>query len=136
MKASCANLNQGSVSSLSSVRQDVRGQLARWGRSDLADDAVLVVSELLENAFFHGMPPVRLTLTLLGSSGHRGRLKIGVTDAGPAFDVDLVRARWRHPSSALSTGGRGLRLVDALCCAWGDRPCHTGHTVWAELDCA
>jgi hypothetical protein len=58
-----------------------------------------------------------------------------VTDAGPAFNIDLVRAKQRHPSSALSTGGRGLCLVDALCCAWGDRPCRTGHTVWAELMC-
>ncbi|MFE0677370.1 ATP-binding protein [Streptomyces sp. NPDC058867] len=121
---------------LSRVRGDVREQLVQWGRTDIADDAALVTSELLTNARLHGMPPVRLALTLRGGAGDRDRrLRIEVTDDGPAFNTDLVRARWRHPSADLCGGGRGLLLVDALCTGWGDRPLDRGHTVWAELPC-
>ncbi|MGW5638004.1 ATP-binding protein [Streptomyces sp. NPDC003832] len=118
---------------LSRVRGDVRDQLVQWGRTDIADDAALVTSELLTNARLHGMPPVRLALTLRGGRSGDQRLRIEVTDSGPAFDTDLVRARWRHPSADLCGGGRGLLLVDALCAGWGDRPLGRGHTVWAEL---
>ncbi|MFJ1967665.1 ATP-binding protein [Streptomyces sp. NPDC087903] len=117
------------------MRRGIREQLARWGTSELADDATLIASELLGNAIRHGTPPVGLTLDLHGAPGDRRRLWIGVTDAGQAFDIALVQARWRHPSAPLGTGGRGLRLVDALSRDWGDRPRRRGHTVWAELDC-
>ncbi|MGX9889589.1 ATP-binding protein [Streptomyces sp. NPDC002276] len=117
---------------LCSVRGDVRGQLARWGRSELAEDAVLVVSELLGNAFGHGTVPVRLSLALHGRAG-RQSLTIQVSDTSPGFDTKAIRARWTRPSSSLSTDGRGLLLVEALSRAWGDRHHRRGHTVWADL---
>ncbi|WP_238697608.1 ATP-binding protein [Streptomyces sp. E2N166] len=119
---------------LGSVRQDIREQLDRWGTGELADDAALIVSELLGNAFRHGRPPVSVSLTL-DDRRDRPCLRIGVTDSGTALNVDLVRAKWRHPSGGLTTDGRGLWLVDALSLAWGDQSRPTGHTVWAELDC-
>ncbi|MFJ4627003.1 ATP-binding protein [Streptomyces sp. NPDC088847] len=121
-----------STAGLGPVRKDVRDQLTRWGKSELADDSVLVVSELLANAFGHGSAPVRLSLVLRGRAGDQ-MLRIQVTDMGPGFDAELVQARWRHPSGGLSTGGRGLLLVDALCRGWGERREHSGHTVWADL---
>ncbi|WP_405862455.1 ATP-binding protein [Streptomyces sp. NBC_01515] len=119
-------------SGLCSVRGEVRGQLARWGRSELAEDAVLVVSELLGNAFGHGAGPVRLSLALHERAGHQW-LMIQVSDTSPGFDTEVIRARWTRPSAALSGGGRGLLLVEALSRAWGDRHHRRGHTVWADL---
>jgi anti-sigma regulatory factor (Ser/Thr protein kinase) len=135
MNDSCDVLAGAATSHLCSVRRDIREQLDRWGTGELADDAALIVSELLGNAFRHGRPPVSLSLVL---DNHQDRpcVRIGVTDSGPAIDVALVRARWRHPSGDLTTDGRGLRLVDALSLAWGDQPRLAGHTVWAELDCS
>jgi anti-sigma regulatory factor (Ser/Thr protein kinase) len=117
---------------LGPVRGDVREQLARWGQSALADDCLLVVSELLANAYGHGTAPVRLSLALRGQAGGRV-VRAQVSDMGPGFGIELVSARWRHPSSGPSQGGRGLLLVGALCRAWGERHGRCGHTVWADL---
>ncbi|WP_019075765.1 ATP-binding protein [Streptomyces hokutonensis] len=114
------------------VRGAVRDQLTRWGHGELAEDAVLVVSELLGNAFGHGTTPVRLSLALHEQAGHQSLL-IQVSDTSPGFDTKAVRARWTRPSSTLSTGGRGLLLVEALSRSWGDRHHRRGHTVWADL---
>lgn len=119
-------------SGLSPVRSDVRGQLARWGRSELAEDAVLVVSELLGNAFGHGRAPVRLSLALHGRAGHES-LMIQVSDMSPGFDMKAIRGRWKLPPAVLSCGGRGLLLVEALSRTWGERHHRRGHTVWADL---
>ncbi|MFC8358612.1 ATP-binding protein [Streptomyces griseorubiginosus] len=114
------------------MRAELRDQLAAWGRSDLSEDSLLVVSELVSNAFGHGRAPVRLSLTLQDQGGGQV-LRIQVTDTGSGFDAELVRARWRHPSFRLGTRGRGLLLVDALCARWGERDDRTGHTVWCDL---
>ncbi|MFF6992318.1 ATP-binding protein [Streptomyces sp. NPDC010273] len=114
------------------VRGAVRDQLARWGRGELVDDALLVVSELLGNAFGHGATPVRLSLALHDRAGHQS-LMIQVSDTSPGFDTKAIRAAWTRPSAALSGGGRGLLLVEALSRAWGDRHYRRGHTVWADL---
>ncbi|XKK60784.1 ATP-binding protein [Streptomyces sp. ARC32] len=121
------------MSGLHSVRGIIRRQLRHWDVGELADDAALIVTELLGNAFRHGRPPVRVSLTCY-ESADRTVLWIGVSDAGPAVDIGLLRAKWRHPSGCLSTDGRGLRLVDALSRSWGDQPGVCGHTVWAKLD--
>ncbi|MEJ1202156.1 MULTISPECIES: ATP-binding protein [unclassified Streptomyces] len=115
------------------VRDGVRDQLDRWGSGALAPDAELVVTELLSNALRHGRPPVRVALTVLCAPRGRSSVRVEVTDSGAAFDVGLVRARWRHPSFRVGETGRGLFLVDALCSRWGDRPAEGGHTVWADL---
>ncbi|NEB10350.1 ATP-binding protein [Streptomyces coelicoflavus] len=133
MSISCVVVDDAVMSGLHSVRGVVREQLRHWDIGELADDAALIVTELLGNAFRHGRPPVRVSLTL-DESGDRTALWIAVGDAGPAVDIGLLRAKWRHPSGRLSTDGRGLRLVDALAHSWGDRPGAFGHTVWARLD--
>ncbi|MBQ0850272.1 ATP-binding protein [Streptomyces sp. BH-SS-21] len=134
MKNKCGDVINASARCLSSARQGIREKLAGWGRNDIADDAVLIASELLTNAFRHGSPPVRLVLTLQSAAGNQ-RLRIEVTDDGAAFNTEVVRATWRHPSFGLGIGGRGLCLVEELSCDWGDRPVSSGHTVWAELPC-
>lgn len=133
MGMSCVLIDDAVMSGLHSVRGIVRRQLRHWDVEGLADDAALIVTELLGNAFRHGRPPVRVSLTC-DEGADRTVLWIGVSDAGPAVDIGLLQAKWRHPSGRLSTDGRGLRLVDALSRSWGDQPGVCGHTVWAELD--
>ncbi|WP_431989163.1 ATP-binding protein [Streptomyces albogriseolus] len=118
------------------LRHGVRARLTEWGAAALADDACLVLTELVANAERHGSPPVRVALCR--RCGHAGRpgVRIEVSDGGRGLDPDAVRARWRHPSFALGPSGRGLYLVDALTHgAWGDRAAPSGHTVWADLGC-
>ncbi|MFJ4616851.1 ATP-binding protein [Streptomyces sp. NPDC088812] len=121
--------------SLRGLRGHVRAQLRAWRQEALADDAEIVVGELVTNALRHGRPPVRVSLSLRHQPGVRNTVRIEVTDAGAAFDVRLVRARWRHPSFTAGESGRGLLMVDALTCGWGDLGSFHGHTVWAELVC-
>lgn len=96
----------------------------------VADDAVLLVSELATNAILHG-----------GSSGPGGtfkvmvchlpgRLYIGVTDMGSATAPGVV------PDPGLATSGRGLRLLAEIAACWGhERSGRGGRTVWFGLDC-
>lgn len=101
------------------------------------DDAVLILSELLSNAYRHGRP--------LGGNGgagegegnggiraawrvdERGRLTVEVTDGGgptrPFPATPSVTAR----------GGRGLHIISALSQEWGVRDSSGEVTVWAAL---
>ncbi|MDX3838980.1 ATP-binding protein [Streptomyces europaeiscabiei] len=93
----------------------------------VADDAVLVVSELATNAVRH---------TLSGSAG--GWFLVVV-----AFRADCVRLevvdqggdsvpRMRDAASQ-DDGGRGLLLVSACAKDWGVKDVPSGRTVWADL---
>ncbi|MFJ3659943.1 ATP-binding protein [Streptomyces sp. NPDC090119] len=136
MKRDSCRLSYDSAEPADAVRDDLRDHLARWQVAEFADDAAVVVSELLANALRHGRPPVRVACALRRRSSDRAALRIEVADAGPSFDTTLVRARWRHPSFTLEESGRGLFLVDALASRWGDEPTRNGHTVWAVLGAA
>lgn len=102
-------------------RRIATAAMRRWAvPSAMADEAVLVVSELMTNAIVHGADEQ-------GSVGLRmqygdGQLRIEVTDGNPeparlkaAEDDDL--------------GGRGLHLVEELASTWGTSD--AGHTTWA-----
>lgn len=83
------------------------------------DDLKLVVSELVDNAYTHGVGQIRMKLT-----PRPGRVFIEVLDQGEGATVK-IRAL------GAATGGHGLRLVDHLCSEWG---AYEGSThVWAEL---
>ncbi|MFJ5520311.1 ATP-binding protein [Streptomyces griseoluteus] len=134
MKRDSRPLSYDSAGPVDAVRDDLRDHLTRWHAAEFADDASVVVSELVSNALRHGRPPVRVACALRRRSPRGRALRIEVADAGPSFDTTLIRARWRHPSFALDESGRGLFLVDALASRWGDEPTLDGHTVWAVLD--
>ncbi|OEJ29167.1 hypothetical protein AR457_02310 [Streptomyces agglomeratus] len=119
---------------VAAVRAEVSRQLAVRHLEGVGEDALLVVTELLSNAVRHGEPPWRAGIRFVGGRDGRCLVRLEVEDAGPAIDVERVRAHWRHPSFTLDGGGRGLYLVDALARSWGDKPSRGGHTVWAELD--
>jgi anti-sigma regulatory factor (Ser/Thr protein kinase) len=87
-----------------------------------ADDAHIVLGELVTNALTHSMDVFTLALGLYGD-----RILIEVwdsTDAPPKVTLP----------DDLSLNGRGMFLVDALSKEWGVRPEEKGgKTVWAEV---
>ncbi|MFE0137280.1 ATP-binding protein [Streptomyces sp. NPDC059037] len=94
---------------------------------DVADTAVLLLSELMTNAVRHGRVPVGREVGVRCVLGW-GVLRVEVADA---CDV-LPRAREAGPDDE---SGRGLALVELLADAWGadPRPHGIGKTVWFEL---
>jgi anti-sigma regulatory factor (Ser/Thr protein kinase) len=90
-----------------------------------ADDVELVVSELFTNAILHsGLTPGDSIDVSVGVEDEV--VTIEVRDRGPGIDPATV-ARHTEPST---TGGYGLRIVNALSQAWG---CAPGGRVWAQL---
>jgi anti-sigma regulatory factor (Ser/Thr protein kinase) len=89
-------------------------------------DAVLLVSELVNNAVQHGRPDILLTIGL-----HRPGISVGVRDHGPAFEPSDA-----HMPDPDLPQGRGLRFVELLSDAWGVEPVDPppGKAVWFELD--
>ncbi|GLY50374.1 ATP-binding protein [Lentzea sp. NBRC 102530] len=104
------------------AREEVRQACAEWQLPALVDDALVVVSELVENAVRHaGSEPV-LRIELRPSG-----LSLAVHDGDPAPAV-LTASQSGVP------GHRGLELVDRLCVAWGTTPSPDGgKIVWAVL---
>lgn len=87
-----------------------------------------VVTNLLDNAFTHGRPPVQVSV---GRVGHHTVLE--VSDAGPGMPADLLgqaTRRFNRAAEARSRPGAGLGLsiVEQLVTAAGGelRLCHTG----------
>lgn len=116
---------------VSVVRRRVRTVLADWNLSpDRAEDALLVISELITNAVVHALPPAVLRLSRAGADG-RGALRVEVTDAGPP-------AADGRPAAGPCPGehGRGLDIVTALAAECGTRVHPGGITWWAELPAA
>ncbi|MET9519048.1 ATP-binding protein [Streptomyces sp. NPDC002994] len=124
-----------SADAAAGARAVIGRHLTYCGLQSLTDDALLVVTELLSNAARHGKPPWSVSMCLmLSQEDGRRYVRLEVADAGSGIDINLIRARWRHPSGSLTDGGRGLFIVDTLASSWGnDRTSH-GHTVWAELE--
>ncbi|MFI0711447.1 ATP-binding protein [Streptomyces inhibens] len=113
---------------VSVVRRRVRTVLADWNLApDLAEDALLVISELITNAVVHALPPAALRLSRVGADG-RCALRVEVTDAGP------VAADGRPAVEPYADEhGRGLGIVTALSAECGTRVHAGGITRWAEL---
>ncbi|NKE55671.1 ATP-binding protein [Lentzea sp. PSKA42] len=104
------------------ARQVVREAAASWELpEDLADDAQLVVTELVSNGIDHGEGPITLTVSRTTSG-----MLVEVHDESPK----QPQLRPVNPSSAR---GRGMQLVQALSVRWGTTPGKDGKVVWAEL---
>jgi anti-sigma regulatory factor (Ser/Thr protein kinase) len=109
------------------ARLHVISVLCEWGLRDLADDAALVISELMTNAVtasavLPGRPPVLLHLV----AGERS-LRVEVHDQSPLEPVP-------GDPAAGAESGRGLLVVAALSLDCGAE--YTGYSskiVWAEL---
>ncbi|GGK81141.1 hypothetical protein Sme01_44360 [Sphaerisporangium melleum] len=80
--------------------------LSSWGVSDVVDTALLVVSELVTNAFRHAAPPVGFALALVADEpSGTCHVVIEVTDGDPRLPTT------RSPDES---GGFGLTLVGSL----------------------
>lgn len=116
---------------VSRVRRELRERLEEDGLGSIADDVVLICTELMANAILHGCigfpSGITITVTVVWSDV---QLRVGVRDPS------VVRPR-EQEFSASRTSGRGLRLVDELSDRWGVEadPSGSGKTVWTELDC-
>lgn len=122
----------------SAARGLTRSTLCGWGLADLADDACVVVSELVTNALRYGTPapasrprplppatedePILLSLV-----HHGGAVLCAVFD--PGQDVPVVK----EPDYFQETG-RGLHVLASLVDSWGwTTPDRHGKAVWALL---
>ncbi|WP_328361352.1 ATP-binding protein [Streptomyces sp. NBC_00445] len=89
------------------------------------DEVLLVVSELVTNAYRYGTEPDDSLLVAVLTTSDRVRVEV--------HDPRRQRPRLRNESGERSRG-RGLHIVDAIAARWDvdDRPC--GKAVWAEVD--
>jgi hypothetical protein len=115
------------------ARDFTRQALHDWGwlpagsadRRAAAEDALLVVSELVTNACLHAGGPEELRLYSQSKV-----LRLEVVDGGAGTPAP------RTPHRAGRPGGHGMFIVQRLCLDWGvvrTRDGRPGKTVWAEL---
>lgn len=116
------------------ARLSARNTVMNWGLGNLADDAVLIVSELVTNCIEHAAPN-----TLPGQEPGRCRLALE-SPAARTVRVSVSDASPRRPrvrvSGVADEHGRGLAIVGALAADWGTEPTARGKTVWALLKAA
>ncbi|MEU9859974.1 ATP-binding protein [Streptomyces sp. NPDC047971] len=92
-------------------------------REVLVEDILLLVSEVVTNAYTHGGTPYELRIDRAD-----GRLWVQVSDTSP------VRPRPHGPHLASRSSGHGLYLLERLSSAWGSRRRGEGKAVWFEVD--
>ncbi|MEU2738747.1 ATP-binding protein [Streptomyces sp. NPDC007095] len=113
---------------VSAARRRVKAVLADWNVScEIAEDCLLVVSELLTNAIVHALPPAELRLSWVRAEG-LSTLRVEVTDAGSALP-----AGQSPPGIDPDEHGRGQEIVHALATRHGIRVHSGGITRWADL---
>ena len=103
------------------AREFLRGATCAEHHSEVLDDAVLMVSELVTNSVLHGGPPVVVAVDCTEDS-----LQVRVRDGSSELPA---------PRDAEQTdeSGRGLALVAEMSADWGDDPVTDGKNVWFVL---
>jgi anti-sigma regulatory factor (Ser/Thr protein kinase) len=111
------------ASAVPTARTWARVVLAGWDLARLADDAGLVLTELVTNAVIHAEgDAVDIWLR-----ADRRRLAIVVGDPSPEMPVRVATL------NADELSGRGLMIVGALAECWGACRVPAGKVVWAVL---
>jgi hypothetical protein len=117
------------------ARRFVREMLTCWGLEALADDAEMIVDELVVNAVLHGTraglthtsPGASMTVLRLCILRRAGEVMLAVVDPGNETPMP------REPDWG-GESGRGLQIVGALSHVWGWSPiAGHGKAVWAVL---
>jgi hypothetical protein len=109
------------LTSLSSARELVTEWLTEWSQIELIPVTKVVVTAFVENALQHTDSRPSLRIEFDGSV-----VTVAVEDA--SHDPAGLREDPK-PYGAPS----GLRIVSALCRAWGNSPTPAGKTVWALI---
>jgi anti-sigma regulatory factor (Ser/Thr protein kinase) len=114
-------------SSVSVVRRRLAAELLESGvYADIAEDATVIVSELISNALRHARPlpsgDIRVAWSRNGDL-----IQLAVSDGGAMTEPRRARA------ALSSLGGRGLGIVETLADGWGVLHEDGGTTVWATL---
>ena len=118
--------------SAGAARRLTRDTLRDWGLPSLAEDAELIVGELVANAVTHGARPGGDRKPGQGNLGLRlrrgtGEVICAVLDSSDTAPVVKAPGGTKH-------SGRGLQIVDALSDVWGWSPiAGRGKAVWAVL---
>ena len=107
--------------SVGEARRFVRHVLVSAGRADLAEDAELLVSEVVTNAVVHAGTPIELVATVRDDT-----LYVEVADG--SHHLPSLRNY-----TTMAGTGRGLRLLEQLVDCWGVRTDDGGKTLWFEL---
>ena len=138
----CATL-PGSSLAPGAARALVRAALTEWTElglpgaehltDRLADDAALVVSELVTNAVVHAGTDVEMECRLEDDAPGTAALVVEVSDHHPSRAPRGSELETPHDTPE---HGRGLRLVGALSEAWGITYRTGRKTVWARLPAA
>jgi anti-sigma regulatory factor (Ser/Thr protein kinase) len=120
------------------ARRFVRELLTCWGLEALADDAEMIIDELVVNAVLHGTRAGQNPRTRTGPGAgtavlricmlrRAGEVMLAVVDPGNETPMPR-RPDWGGES------GRGLQIVGALSHVWGWSPiAGHGKAVWAVL---
>jgi len=104
------------------TRSLVRSTLTSWQLpSSVAEDVVLVVSELVTNALVHGKAPVELHIRATAAE-----VVVQVLDGATSLPRQL------RPT-ADDEHGRGLQIVARLADRWGTRATSNGKAVWCII---
>jgi anti-sigma regulatory factor (Ser/Thr protein kinase) len=107
------------------ARRFLRKTLNRWGvDEEIADTAVLCLSELVTNAVIHSHAGCSVRVSL-----EDGLLTTTVRDRGTADAASITALE-----EPLQVHGRGLLVVEALASRWGYELDAAGTTVWFELE--
>ncbi|SEF64184.1 PAS domain S-box-containing protein [Nonomuraea solani] len=114
------------------ARRFVRQVLGEWRLSHLAEDAVLLTSELVTNAVVHAGTGVELTCRL-DVDATPAKLEIEVDDHHPTRTI-LAAESPPPEGDPLPTSGRGLALAGMLADAWGVTYTRTAKRVWVRME--
>ncbi|MEV6717376.1 ATP-binding protein [Lentzea sp. NPDC051208] len=109
--------------SVAEDRRRLRDALADVDEARVGD-ALLIMTELVENAYRHADGPRRLCVRLVRE---RSVIRIEVEDGSPA----RLPVLGRH--SHTECDGAGLVIVNRLSTHWGCRRRTVAKTVWAEV---
>ena len=113
--------------SVAVARRRVRAVLGSRGLGEYADDAEIIISELLANAVQHACDndtrTIGVTLTHAASTA---ALTVAVSDPSPDGPI-------RRGTPPSREQGRGLQIVAALCAHWDWRREGGGKAVFAVL---
>lgn len=131
--ASCP-LDPGATAS-GAARDFTRQILGSWGLCMLAEDAAVIVSELVTNALCHG---IRATDGAVGSGPVHDRVELILVRRPGEMVCAVTDPGTGHPVMAApdpcAEAGRGLHVIEALAVSWGwTRLDACKKAVWATL---